>query len=1035
MEIKDLLDFTRKLPVFSIFSDDDLSGILTTVELKSLSAGEPVFTQGDPGDSYYIVYSGKIRIIQKAEEDKEINLGVRIKGDHFGETALISDKPRNASARAVEDSVLLSINKDDFNSFIFSRPELREYFDKFIRVTSIHRFLKSCTDLSSVSPKELQGLVQNFTPEFYKEGEVVFRQGADADKFYLIESGKLKVERWEDDRKEIINYLQEGDFFGEKALIETTGRYADVVCLTDCHMFSLTKESFESIISKSPKLKKVIEDRITSYLTDKPPIPYRDMIKQELAALKEIKVAKEAAPEDLAPSEEKKRSLKKLSSYYHRHLRFPSIMQHDEMTCGTTCIMMIAKYYGKDFASNRLRELAHVDLSGSSMAGLASAAEQLGFLTRGMKLDLDGLESVTLPCIVHWQGYHYIVVYKVDEKFVWVSDPAIGLRKYKKEYFKEHWNGISLILEPTPEFEKQEEDKSSFRNFIQFVVPHKFIIFEIFIASLLLNVFGLATPIFTQNIVDKVLMHQNVSMLNIMLIGMLLVLVFRVLTMVVRQYLIIHTSMKIDLRMLVFFYKHMLALPLGYFKVRKIGDFITRFGENMKIRDFMTNTALTLVLDAILIVVYISLMFYYNVQMTGLVLVFIPIFIAVTLSFTPILKRLNIDSFAARAASESHLIESINAIDTVKAMNIEYPIRWKWEDKFIKNMNIDFRLYKTTMYFHSIGDFVGTLGSTMILWYGAHKVIDGAISIGELMAFMALMGSVITPITRIINAWDDVQQTLVSVDRLNDVFTAKPEFPETAEDASGIVLKEPKGGIVFEKVFFRYGGEDDSYILSNISMQIEPGQKVAIVGRSGSGKTTLVKLIARFYDVSEGKILVDGIELKSINLSNLRKIVGFVLQENFIFNGTIRENISLHDSEETMERVVEAARLANADDFISNLALGYETKVGESGLQLSGGQKQRIAIARALYSNPKILILDEATSSLDTESERAIQKNLNAILKDKTAIIIAHRLSTVKNADKIIVLDNGEIIETGTHEELMEKQGLYHYLNYQQLNL
>jgi ATP-binding cassette subfamily B protein len=428
-------------------------------------------------------------------------------------------------------------------------------------------------------------------------------------------------------------------------------------------------------------------------------------------------------------------------------------------------------------------------------------------------------------------------------------------------------------------------------------------------------------------------------------------------------------------------------------------------------------------------------MFYYNISMTMLVLFFIPLLAGITLVFTPLLKRLNIDSFSARAESESHLIESINAIDTVKAMNLEHSTRWKWEDKFIKSLNIDFKLYNTGMYFHSLGDFVVTLSSTLILWYGAFKVIEGAVSIGELMAFMALVGSVTTPINRIIMVWDDIQETLVSVDRINDIFVTQTEFPESMDQTAGLIMREPKGEITFENVFFRYGGHDDPYILSNINLNITPGQTIAIVGRSGSGKTTLVRLIARFYDVTEGKITIDGIDIKNINLSQLRKITGFVLQENFIFNGTIRENIALSDPEASMEKTIEAAQLANAHDFISNLTLGYETRVGESGLQLSGGQKQRIAIARVLYAQPKIIIFDEATSSLDTESEQAIQKNLHAILKERTAIIIAHRLSTVRNADTIIMLDNGEIVERGTHETLMNQRGLYHYLNHQQLNL
>ncbi|NOY81800.1 MAG: peptide cleavage/export ABC transporter [Kiritimatiellaeota bacterium] len=1034
MQHADLLSFISDLPLFSIYDEERLAAFLEQMSLVSYSAGEVVFEQGDAGDTFYVVYSGRIRILMR-RNGSDVNLGVLRKGDHFGESALITDHPRTATARAVEDSVLLVVSREDFTTFLLAEPAHRDYFDKLMRSAAIDRFLKSTSTLGKVGRNEVAELVRCFKPQTFGEGEAVFRQGSVADKFYLVESGKLKVVRWTDQEHEILNFLREGDFFGEKALVEDTTRYADVICLTPCKLFAMHKDDFDALIQKSPKLRRIIQDRIESYKTP-PPIPYKEVIKQELAALKETKVtagedAEKAVREDRGAAQ--KTARRRRSRKPAR--RFPFIRQYDEMTCGTTCLMMISRFYGKNFASARLRELAHVDVSGASLANLATAAEQLGYTTRALKLKYDGLRSVPLPCIVHWQGYHYIVVHKVSDRYVWVADPAIGLRKYDREHFEKNWSGITLTLTPTASLEEQTDDRSSLRNFLRFVTPHRKTLIEVLIASVLLNIFGLATPIFTQNVVDKVLTHNNTSMLNMLFIGMLLVLFFRIMVMFVRQYLIVHISMQIDLKMLVAFYRHMLALPLGYFKARKVGDFVSRFGENQKIRAFMTHTALSLMLDVVLLVVYLGMMFYYNTKMAALTMVFIPFVAAVTLVFTPILRRLNIDAFQAHAEADSHLIESITGIDTIKALHAESPVRWKWEDKYIRSMNIDFKLTNAGMMFSAFGDLVGTLSATVLLWFGAHQVMAGALTVGELMAFMALMGSVMVPVNRVIGAWDDIQQTLVSVDRLNDVFSAKREFADADAGHSGVPLEDVPCTIEFKDVFFRYGGNDDPYILSKINLKLPAGKSLALVGRSGSGKSTLVKLLARFWDVTEGQILINGVNVRHIDLNCLRRMIGFVLQETFIFNGTVRENIAYGEPEMDFSRVLRAAKMANAHDFVTTLPFGYDTRVGESGVQLSGGQKQRIGIARALYAEPRVLVFDEATSSLDSESEQAIQKNMQGILADKTSIIIAHRLSTVRDADVIAVLDNGEVVEQGSHTELMESKGLYHFLVHQQLNL
>ncbi len=1030
MDITDILPFLRSISIFALLTESEVAQLLETAELKSFSNGDLVYAAGDEDPFFYIVYSGRVRILRANAAGVEMNLGVRSRGDHFGEQSVTAEGPCVDTARAIEDCAVLAIRREAIITHLLARGEIREQFDKFVRSMAIHRFLTSCANLAQLAPAEIQELIRRLHSEYFKEGEAVFRQGAAADKFYLIESGRLKVVAWQQQSASIINYLREGDFFGERALLVGAPRAADVVCLTDCHLYSLSKADFDELVARSATWRHVLEDRLQSYGRHPPPIPYQEIIKQELAALK----APQVKPLAETPGPAPQAAAAPRRAPWRRRVFFPFIRQHDETACGSTCLMMIARFYGKNFSSSRVRDLAHVDISGSSLANLAGAAEQLGFATRGVRLGYDDLAAAPLPAVVHWQGCHFVVVYRMTDQWVWVADPALGLRKYSRAHFEKNWTGIALLLEPTPVFGTQPEDKTTFRNFLPFIAPYRGLLLEILLASILLNLFGLATPIFTQNIVDHVLTHNNVSMLNLMFAGMLLVVVFQALVGTLRQYLIVHVSLHIDLRMLVSFYKHLLALPLGYFKARRIGDFISRFGENQKIRDFMTHTALTLVLDAVLVVLYLTLMFYYNPRMAGLTCVFIPIFVAVTLGFTPVLRRLNVDAFAARTDAESLLIESINGIDTVKAMNVEYPTRWKWENKFIHAMSIDFRLFHTGIGFYNLASFVGALSSAVLLWYGARQVIALRMSVGELMAFMALLGSVLTPINRILNAWDDIQQTLVSVDRLNDVLNARTEFPAGGA-AEGILLREPRGELVFKDVYFRYGGEDDPYILSQLNLRVPAGQVLALVGRSGSGKTTLATLVARLYDPTDGQVLLDGCDLRNLNLTQLRRLIGYVPQDSYLFNGTISENIALGDPDLNSELVMRAAQLANAHDFINGLPLGYQTKIGESGLRLSGGQKQRICIARALYRDPQIIILDEATSSLDTESEQALQKSMGTILKNRTALVIAHRLSTIRNADHIVVLDNGTIVEQGTHADLMRSRGLYHYLNHQQLEM
>jgi len=549
---------------------------------------------------------------------------------------------------------------------------------------------------------------------------------------------------------------------------------------------------------------------------------------------------------------------------------------------------------------------------------------------------------------------------------------------------------------------------------------------------LLLNLFGLAVPLFTQVIIDRVVGLHAADLLNLLLIGMLFVAVFQAATTGLRRLLLIHIATHADVRLLSDFLRHVMSLPMRFFDMRRVGDVISRVDENEKIRTAMVGTIPGLILDVTLAFGYLGFLAYYNPQLTLIVAALIPIFIVLTVAFTPAIRRNRKEWFAKHAEQWSYLIESITGIATVKTMAVESPVRWKWESLFVDSVILGRREAHLENAYSTIASLLTTVTAVLLLWYGARQVLADQMTIGQLIAFTALAASLMMPIVRLTDAWSELQDVRNAVQRLNDIFDTSPEESDARTTLS---LSRLEGAISFENVSFRYTVGQDRPTLANLSFEIRPGEKIAVVGRSGSGKTTLAKLILGLYFPSEGRVFIDGHDIKAISRRNLRRRIGVVPQDVFLFSGTIRENIALGDPDTSFERVVAAARMAGAHDFINEMALGYDTKVGERGMSVSGGQRQRIALARALLRDPDILLLDEATSALDVESERAIQANLDGASRGRTTIVIAHRLSTVRNADRIIVIDRGAIVEMGDHANLLEKGGLYAHLVGQQLSL
>lgn len=1024
-EIAQLLINTSFL---NICSEEELVSLASGFQEEKYRLGNTVCKAGETGESFYVISSGKARVLGTDLEGKETTLATLSKGDHFGEQALLSGEAGEFTIRASGELTVLKLPPAIFQQILEKHPELKRYFTEYVSDISLRNFIRQCTVFSPLDPKEIRGFLDSFTPGNYAPGDYIVREGQEGDAFYLIRSGEVDIVK-ENLGGKVVNHLANGQFFGELALLTGVPRAASVRAKTEVAVYRLGKADFERLVTSIPQIRDAILGVAAGYSQS-----VRQMLggvgrdSTEAAAVESFSYPWD---QQEGPTEPEMVELKEESPTFvpRRKRRFPVLLQQSEMDCGAASLAMIASYYGVRININRLREMANVNREGATLHSLAEAAENLGYKAKGIRADYDLLCRSDLPLVAHWEGNHYIVVYSANTQGIIVADPAVGLKKYSKEEFLKGWNGILLLLKPTPSIYNVEPSKTTLARFLPFVLAQKNVLAKVLIASLVLQLFGLATPIFTQNIVDKVLIQQDYTMLNIMLFGMVLVAVFQVFSSALRQYMLVFAARQIDMSLMVQFYSHVLGLPIKYFEDRKVGDIISRFNENSKIRDLLTGTSLSLIMDFLTVIVYLTLMFYYNWKLSLVALLFIPLFSALTLIFTPVMKRVSRETFQASADIQSYLVESVSGISTVKALAVEKPIRWKWEDKMDLMMTLQQKAAMVATAADSASRILQTLSTTLILWYGARLVMSGEITIGQLMAFNVLLGSVIYPILRTVGLWDKIQEARIALERLNDVLESELEQKSSENN---LVMPPIKGGITFKNVTFRYNKEGRN-ILQNLNLEIAPGQTVALVGRSGSGKSTLANLIMRLHRPTDGTILIDGLDIRYVTPTSLRRQIGMVLQDNFLFSGAIRENIALGSNDAPMQDVITAAMLAGAHEFISELPMGYETVIGERGMSLSGGQRQRIAIARALYTKPKILVLDEATSALDTESEKIIQQNLENILRDRTTIIIAHRLSTVRNADVIVVLDKGLIMEKGTHYELMEKKGLYFYLNSQQL--
>jgi len=724
--------------------------------------------------------------------------------------------------------------------------------------------------------------------------------------------------------------------------------------------------------------------------------------------------------------------------------KFPNYKQTEAKDCGPTCIKIIAKHYGKIINTQQLRTLSETTREGSSLLGLSEAVEKMGFRSLGVKLSFTKLLEASLPCIVHWNKNHYVVVYKIKKGIIYISDPAHGLITYTKGEFIKHWignnadenteEGIALLVEPTPLFYKEEFDEDEpfgFSFIFKYLFKYKKFIVQLIVGLLAGSLLQLILPFLTQSVVDVGIKNQDINFIYLILFAQLFLYIGKASLEIIRSWILLHLSTRINISLISDFFIKLMKLPISYFDVRMTGDLLQRINDHKRIERILTTSSLTILFSLFNLVIFSFVLGYYSIQILGVFVFGSVLYISWVLFFFKKRKELDYKRFSQVSEEQSKVIELINGMQEIKLHNAERRMRWNWEyvqARLFKISTKSLALEQT----QSVGsNFINELKNMFITILSAKLVIDGEITLGMMMAISYIVGQLNAPVTQLISFMRDVQDAKISLERLGEIHDMEDEEKEGDEKVTNI---PENANITLKNISFRYTGGLEP-VLKDVSFKIPANKTTAIVGVSGSGKTTLMKLLLRFYELDKGEILVNNFNLKNISQKVWRAHCGVVMQEGYIFNDTIAKNIAVGEDYVDTKKLLHAVDVANISDYIDGLPLGYNTKIGNEGSGLSTGQKQRLLIARAVYKDPKYLFFDEATSALDANNEMVIMEKLNTFFADKTAVVIAHRLSTVKNAHQIVVLDKGKIVEVGNHTELIKQKGNYYYLVKNQLEL
>jgi HlyB family type I secretion system ABC transporter len=1025
--------FLEELPLLQELSEDARRLVVKSFVPVSFGFGEIVFQEGDESDGFYVLVAGAARVLKQRTDGVELTLNTLRPGDGFGELGLLTGEARSATVRASSESQALKLDRALFSALIQVHPELRRHFDRQVERHRLRDLLRLSSAFAALPPDTIEALIDALEPVEVAKGDVVVRQGDPSSCMYIVDEGRLHaVWLTAEGKRGDVAYLRRGDLFGERSLLLGAPRAVTVEAVSDCRLLALQEPDFRRFVEESEAFRAVVEGNVDRYefkFAARVPLDFAQELLPAEAAVPAEPVSREQAEE--APTAEEVEEWAEAEAAPKRKIRrFEHVWQVDEMDCGAACLAMATRHFGRPVSLAHIRKLVHTGTDGTSLAGIVAGADSLGLRARAVKASKSRLHELPLPAVAHVEGNHWVTVYDADERSVRIADPARGLVRQSRKEFEDRWSGYAALLAYGEGLERAPVDEAKASWIWQFFRPYRRTLIAAALLALVAAALEMVLPVFTQIIVDDVLVQRDRELLYLLLLGMAGVLVAMTGATLIQRYLLSRAAVTLDGQTLDFLTHRMLALPMSYFNSRRTGDIQRRLAGMRQVRTFLVQDGVEGLTAAATLLAALSLMVIYDWLLALVFLAVVPAY-AWLMRFSRKRLRPMFDSLEeAFGRYHSHQIDAIKGIETVKAVGAEQAFRTRMLDQFTSLARRLFRADFTIMSYEAATQMVSFASLVLFLFVGALRVLSGDLTIGELVAFNALVLLANGPILVLLSIWDELQYGQVLLNRLNDIIEQEPE--QAGVDTAPVPTLE--GRVELKELSFRYSPISPP-ILDGISLDIPAGATVAIVGRSGSGKTTLVRCLSGLLEPTSGAILFDGVDMRTLAYRDLRRQIGYVLQESYLFDDTIAANIAFGDPTPDLERVEWSSRVANAHEFIARLPLDYDTRIGESGLLLSGGQQQRIAIARAIYQRPPILVFDEATSALDTESERAVQSNMDEVFDGRTSFVIAHRLSTIRDADLIVVLERGKVAEQGTHEELMRRQGIYYYLVSQQLAL